>query len=456
MIHKTGNIWLFTTKALLFLVVIAVFFVGQMLFYNQTLFFFWGNTVVLLLYTANLYLSSRIYHGFEFGSVDLPEIILSWILCLIVANTLQYLILSLLEFALLPVSGFLIVLAVQIALVIPLALLNDKLYYRLNPANEAIIIYKQAAKADEYRGIIGKHRKKFRIRAVVSQEEPTDTILNYISEAESVFFLDLDETISERLLEYCFLHNKRAYILPSFSGVLINTAAITWISNTPVFSPKSPEPDVGTRFFKRIIDVAVSLLMIICLSWLMLMIWAAVRLSDGGPAIYKQTRETKGGAQFTLYKFRSMRPDAEDDGIPRLTSQDDARITPVGRIIRRTRLDELPQLFNVLSGTMSLVGPRPERPEIACQYEEIYPNFALRTKVKAGMTGLAQIYGRYSTAPEDKLFLDVMYIETLSIWQDFKLLLQTLKVLFLTSSTEGISNDSTTALRNGDQHGETF
>ena len=142
-----------------------------------------------------------------------------------------------------------------------------------------------------------------------------------------------------------------------------------------------------------------------------------------------------------------MRPDAEDDGVPRLTAKDDDRITPFGRFIRRTRFDEFPQLFNVLSGSMSIVGPRPERPEIAMQYAEIYPNFTFRTKVKAGITGFAQIYGQYNTAPEDKLFLDIMYIETFSILEDIKLMLQTFRVLFQSSSTEGIGKDSITALR---------
>jgi len=178
----------------------------------------------------------------------------------------------------------------------------------------------------------------------------------------------------------------------------------------------------------------------------MIGIWLAVRLYDNHPAIYKQVRVTKGGKLFTLYKFRSMRPNAEDDGVPRLAAMDDDRITPFGRFIRKTRLDELPQLFNVLSGSMSLVGPRPERPEIARQYEEIYPNFGFRTKVKAGITGFAQIYGRYNTSPEEKLFLDIMYIETFSILEDVKLLLQTLKVIFQGSSTEGIEGDSTTAM----------
>jgi lipopolysaccharide/colanic/teichoic acid biosynthesis glycosyltransferase len=222
---------------------------------------------------------------------------------------------------------------------------------------------------------------------------------------------------------------------------------LSWISNTPVFLPKSPEPDMGTRFAKRVMDVLLSLLAILLFSWVMIIIWMVIWLYDRHPAIYKQTRVTMDGKHFTILKFRSMRPNAEDDGIPRLASKDDVRVTPFGRFIRKTRLDELPQLFNVLSGAMSIVGPRPERPEIIQQYEELHPNFSFRTKVKAGITGFAQIYGKYNTAPEDKLLLDIMYIEQLSIWQDVILILQTIKAMFTSSSTEGIAKDSTTAIR---------
>jgi len=444
---KTSNAWLFVTKAILFICVPGVFFIGQIIFYEQTLFYFWGNNIILLLYTANLYFTSKLYQGFSFGSVDLQEIILSWILCLLVTNSLQYLVLSLLQYGLLEATGFLFILGAQLVLVIPLTCLINGLYYHFNPANKAIVIYSDEGKANEYRKILEQNRKNYEISKIVPQGEPVAALLGYIDQAESVFFLDVDEKKRERLLEHCFLHNKRTYILPTFSGVLLNTSGISWISNTPMFLPKSPEPEMATRFAKRCMDVAISLLAIILLSWFMLIIWAAIVLCDRRSAIYKQVRVTKGGKHFTIYKFRSMRPDAEDDGVPRMTSKDDDRITPFGRFIRRTRIDELPQLFNVLSGAMSIVGPRPERPEIASQYEEIYPNFSFRTKVKAGITGFAQIYGRYDTAPEEKLFLDIMYIETLSIWQDVKLLLQTLKVVFKASSTEGIPNDSTTALR---------
>ena len=447
MIKKAGNIWLFAAKAFLFFAVLAIFFIGQNVFYEQTLFYYWGNYIVLLLYTANLYFTCRIYSSFNFGSVDLQEIILSWVLCLVVTNCLQYLMLSLLESMMLSVVGFLIVLAIQIVVVTPLTFVIDKLYYHLNPAQRAIIIYGKEEKAREFSGIIEKHRKKFRISRVISHDEPTETLMLSIDGAESVFFLDVDEKTRDRLLEHCFLHNKRIYILPTFSSVLLNTAGISWISNNPMYLPKSPELDIGARFVKRCMDVLISLIIIIALSWLMLIIWAVTILYDRRPAIYKQTRLTMGGKKFTLYKFRSMRPDAEDDGVPRLTTKDDDRVTPFGRFIRKTRLDELPQLFNVLAGSMSLIGPRPERPEIAKMYEEIYPDFSFRTKVKAGITGFAQIYGRYDTAPDEKLFLDIMYIETFSLWQDVKLLFQTFKVIFKSSSTEGIPDDSTTALR---------
>ena len=445
--RKRGNIMLFFAKALLFMVVLGVFFIGQSVFYEATLFYFWGNYIVLLLYTVNLLFAITIYHGFRFGSVDLNEIILSWVFGLLITNCLEYLQLSLLATTLLRVPGFVAVLAAQLVLVIPLIVLIDKLYYRMNPAHKAIIVYGDEKKAREYRSLIEKHRKKFVIIHVVSQDDPIDSVLARIGEAESVFFLGVDEGRLGGLLEYSFRHNKRTYIMPTFQGVLLNTAEITWMSKTPMLLPNSPVMDPVKLFFKRAIDIAFSLTAIIALSWLMLITWAAIRLGDHAPAIYKQTRLTKGGRHFTIYKFRSMRPDAEDDYIPRLAAKNDDRVTPVGKIIRKTRIDELPQLFNVLSGTMSLVGPRPERPEIAEQYEEIYPNFSFRTKVKAGMTGFAQIYGRYNTAPDEKLFLDIMYIEKFSIWQDVKLMLQTIKVVFVFSSAEGISDDSTTALR---------
>ena len=444
--RETGSLVLFLSKTVLFFAVLALFYAGLRFFYAETPYFFWGYVIVLLLYTAILYMISRIYNGFNFGNVSLQEIILSWVLCLVFANGFLYFILSLLSMEMLSVLGVGVILVAQVAFVIPMAALINKVYFIQNPAHKSVIIYGEAEKLDEFCSIVMMQSNKFKVDHVISQDAETGRVLDVIDRAESVFFLNVDEKKQDGLFEYCYLHNKHTYILPTFSSILVNTASTLWLSNTPVFSLKSPEPDMSTQMLKRFMDVLISFLGIIISGIPMIIIWLAVRLYDSHPAVYKQVRITRGGKKFTLYKFRSMRPDAEDDGVPRLAAMDDNRVTPFGRFIRKTRLDELPQLFNVLSGSMSIVGPRPERPEIAKQYEEIYPNFAFGTKVKAGITGFAQIYGRYNTSPEEKLFLDIMYIETFSILEDIKLILQTVKVIFQGSSTEGVEGDSTTAM----------
>ncbi len=173
----------------------------------------------------------------------------------------------------------------------------------------------------------------------------------------------------------------------------------------------------------------------------------AVKIYDGGPVLYKQIRCTIGGKEFRIMKFRSMSVDAEKDGKARLAAKNDARITPVGRFIRVCRLDELPQLFNILAGDMSFIGPRPERPEIIAQYMEIMPEFKFRMRVKAGLAGYAQVYGKYNTTPYDKLKLDLYYIENYSVWMDIKLMFLTLKILLMPDSTEGIESTQITAMK---------
>ena len=177
----------------------------------------------------------------------------------------------------------------------------------------------------------------------------------------------------------------------------------------------------------------------------MLVTALAIRLYDGGPALYKQVRLTENGKKFKILKFRSMRIDAEKDGIARLAKENDDRITSVGRFIRKYRIDELPQLINIVKGDMAIIGPRPERPEIAAQYEEEIPEFRLRLQVKAGLTGYAQVYGKYNTRPYDKLEMDLMYIANQSILQDIWLMFATVKILFMRDSTEGIAEEKTTA-----------
>ena len=220
--------------------------------------------------------------------------------------------------------------------------------------------------------------------------------------------------------------------------------------DTPVLNISRKSLYPGYAFLKRSFDIAFSGLALLLAGPLMLVTALAIRLYDHGPAIYKQTRLTKDGKQFKILKFRSMRVDAEKDGIARLSTGDrDDRITPVGRILRKYRLDELPQLINILKGDMSVVGPRPERPEIAEAYCRIMPDFRLRLQVKAGLTGYAQVYGRYNTEPHEKLEFDLLYIEQMNIWNDLMLCFATFSTFFTAESTQGVEEGRVTALNVG-------
>ena len=219
------------------------------------------------------------------------------------------------------------------------------------------------------------------------------------------------------------------------------------VFDSPMLLTREYSLTMEQRFIKRCIDIVFSLLLLIVTSPFMLVTAIAIKLYDGGPVLYKQVRCTMNQRQFSIMKFRSMRTDAERDGVARLAQKNDNRITPIGKIIRKCRIDELPQLLNILKGDMSFIGPRPERPEIIAQYVEVMPEFVFRMKVKAGLAGFAQVYGKYNTSPYDKLKLDLTYIENYSVWLDVKLMMLTLKIIFWPDSTEGVEAEQITALR---------
>jgi lipopolysaccharide/colanic/teichoic acid biosynthesis glycosyltransferase len=201
-------------------------------------------------------------------------------------------------------------------------------------------------------------------------------------------------------------------------------------------------------------DIFIACISLIAFSPMIAIISIAIKLYDGGPVFYKQERLTRNGKIFEIYKFRSMIVDAEKEYGACLAFENDARITPIGKIIRKIRFDEIPQIFNILKGDMSIVGPRPERPVIAAEYEKRIPEFDYRLKVKAGLTGYAQVLGQYNTTPYDKLKLDLMYIESYSLILDIKLILMTIKILFIKDSSKGISKED--KILKEDQEDKTF
>ena len=267
-----------------------------------------------------------------------------------------------------------------------------------------------------------------------------------LQDAEVVFLCSIHSHERNQIVKYCVQENIVAYCVPRIGDVIMAGAEEKHLFHLPLLAVQRYNPTPEYLFFKRFFDIVLSLTAIVILSPLMLILALIIR-ADGGTAFYRQKRLTKDGRIFEVLKFRSMRMDAEKDGVARLSTGDkDDRITKVGHFIRACRMDELPQLFNILKGDMSIVGPRPERPEIAAQYERELPEFRLRLQCKCGLTGLAQYAGKYNSTPYDKLLMDLMYIAKPSLVEDFKICLATVKILFQKESTEGVEEGSVTAM----------
>ena len=252
--------------------------------------------------------------------------------------------------------------------------------------------------------------------------------------------------MQKKIISYCYTQEKRTYLLPDITDIIINNSYSTQISDSPVIVSRNRGLTLDQLAIKRIFDIFVSAVGLIVASPFMLICAIAIKLDDGGPIFFKQNRITQNGKIFNILKFRSMIVDADKDGGKKAENNDN-RITRVGKVIRACRVDELPQLINVLRGDMSIVGPRPERIENVYEYSQKFPEFELRHRVKAGLTGFAQLYGKYNTTPEDKLYMDLMYIETYSLLTDLKLMILTIKVLFMKESTEGFDAEANKNVR---------
>lgn len=386
----------------------------------------------------------RTYSAYQIGFSRIRMLVYSQTLADIVAAGIVYFVMMLERSRLLSPLPLLGLLAVQFLWNCAWSWLANALYFHLYQPKRTIIVYNTQADLHHLEEV-DQHTRKFSIEKRVPASEVKD-LERALNGFEAVFVTGVEEALRNRIEKYCVEHDVRCYIMPHVGDVLMMGARHMELFSVPVLRVTRAEPGIEYAFIKRGIDIICSLIGIVLLSPFMLLTALAVKLYDGGPVIYKQVRITKDRREFYIYKFRSMRVDAERDGVARLASAQDDRITPVGKVIRACRLDELPQLFNILRGDMSIVGPRPERPEIAEQYEKLMPSFSLRLQVRAGLTGLAQVYGKYNTDPYDKLRMDLMYINKMSLLEDLKLMFATVKVLFLKESTSGVAKEQTTAI----------
>ncbi len=386
----------------------------------------------------------RVYNSFEIGGRKVYELIYSLTLSSVVASGIMYVVQAAFLHKIPNLFMLFGVFLAEFLCNIIWVLIAHKIYFKLYKAKKTVVIYRSESDLDKLSEISSLSNKFEAIKYIKNPEE-IHSLIEEIGECEAVFIAGISATLRNGIIKYCVEKNIPAYIEPKIGDILMSGAKHMQMFSVPILRVRHAAPDPFYLFIKRTLDIAFSLIGIIVTSPIMLVMAIAIKAYDGGSVIYKQTWLTRNGKEFQLLKFRSMRADAENDGIARLSSENDDRITPIGRVIRACRIDELVQLFCILKGDMTIVGPRPERPEIAKQYEESLPAFALRLQVKAGLTGYAQIYGKYNTEPYDKLQMDLMYINDMSLSCDIGLMFATVKILFMPESTEGIKKGQVTA-----------
>lgn len=410
-------------------------------------FFAKGDVIVIFLYTVLYCVFARLYGGFEVTFHGAGELTYSHAVSAVLSAAMMYLVTALLMRAVPSVLPMLGLIVASILVGGLWAWCVKKLTARLLAARSVLLIYENHDAREDGESILKSLPGVFRFLGSVDASQGAEALEKEIETrgARAVMLCGIPSSLRNDLVKYCIDHSIEAYVRPNIGDFLIKGARSLQLDNLPVLLCHRASPSIGYLAIKRLMDIVLSLIALVVFSPFMIVTAIAIKAYDHGPILYKQVRLTKDRKEFYVYKFRSMKVDAEKDGVARLAQTNDDRITPVGKIIRMLRIDEMPQLFCILLGDMTIVGPRPERPSIAEQYEKDFPEFALRLQAKAGLTGLAQVYGKYNTTPYNKLQMDLQYIGSMGLVTDLKIIFATVKILFMPESTEGVAQGQTTA-----------
>ena len=404
-----------------------------------------GNIVLIGLHALMIYIFLKTNGSLKLGQIRIRKMMSSQFISIICVNTITYLQICLIArwSFLLNVMPMVYLTIADIIVAFAWILIASWIYRKLYPPKQMLVIYGERMPTR----LIAKlktRKDKYTVCDTICVECGWDAIIEKINKYNTVLISDVVSPMRDEIMKYCFNESVICYIMPDISDIMMMGAEKIQISDTTMLMLRNQGLSAGQRCIKRIFDIVVGILAVIIASPVMLIIAIAIKAYDGGPVFFTQSRLTRDGQIFKIYKFRSMRVQKENEKNC-ITRKNDDRITPVGHIIRKLHLDELPQILNIIKGDMSFVGPRPEWTATTEQYAQNLPEFLLRLKVKAGLTGYAQIYGKYNTTPYDKLMLDLTYIEKYSFLLDLKLMILTLKVLFEKENTEGIEDWQTSA-----------
>lgn len=433
----------FSFSLIIVLLEMAVYWYVWSGYYNKIIEFpFWrrGNWLMVALYAVLLCFFLKTYGGFKIGYLKRGNLIGSQVLSLFFVNIISYVQISLLDKKFHDVRMILMMTVVQILAVIVWAYVFQWLYQKIFPPKRLLLVYGERP-VFHLMEKINSREDKYYLAGAIHIQCGVRKIMETAGGYDAVIIGDVPAHERNLLMKMFFYLSVRTYTVPKISDILIRTSSDLDIFDSPLLLSRNEGLQIEQVIAKRLMDLIFSAAGLLITSPFFLIIFVCIKMTDGGTVFYKQKRLTKGGRVFEIYKFRTMIQNAEQHTGARLASKEDDRILPVGRMLRRTRLDELPQLWNILKGDMSLVGPRPERPEISCEIEKEIPEFAYRLRVKAGLTGFAQVYGKYNTTAYDKLKLDLTYIMRYSVWLDLKLMLMTPKVMIMKESTEGVKEN---------------
>ncbi len=406
-----------------------------------------GNIAVIGIFVVVYASFAKLYGGFDLQTSRTSELVYSHVIASVMTGIVMFVILWLLIRYMPQIQPMLYGIVLWCVTAVlwskPANLICNSVY----PPARTVIIYDNIVAFRKGEQITKKVSWRFRVVGKIDVSEGNDTVFAYLDRKhpEAVMLCGIHSSQRNDILKVCIERGIMVYIRPNIGDYIVNSSKDLQMASLPVMLCQRANPSPLFLLAKRVFDIIFSLAILIVFSPVLLITSLLIHFYDGGPVLYSQVRLTKDRKEFRIYKFRSMKVNAESDGVARLASQGDSRITPVGKFIRATRIDELPQMLNILKGDMSVVGPRPERPEITARYEKGMPEFTLRLQVKAGLTGYAQVHGKYNTSPYDKLQMDLMYIAKQSIATDFQIILETVKVVFMPESTEGIGEGETDA-----------
>lgn len=447
-LQKTQRTVMLLLKVLLFFILFATFFVTFGIENEWLLRLSRTAAVTMLTFVILGSALMSIYGGYSVGITKSKPIIYSMTLSTVFTDIVTHLQLCIMNTNAANNQKFqyehplllLLVMVIQILVIIFFAYFGNFVYFSINSPEKCCVITTSKYSLNNIVPKIKKYKKQYLITDAILFTNPD--LFDIINRCDTVFVYDVPAASRTTIVEYCYANNKNIYYNFEMCDVVSLRGRNAMLDDKPMIASTVKGLTVEQRIMKRAMDLFVSTVGLIITSPIMLACAIAIKAEDGGSVFFKQKRATKDGKIFKVYKFRTMK---EKNSINKSVTKDDDRITKVGKILRKFRIDELPQIINIFKGEMSVVGPRPEMIENVDEYTQALPEFSYRLRVKAGLTGLAQIAGKYNTSPKDKLVLDLMYIEKYSIWQDIKLIFQTLTVFFK-------ADDSTEAFHHSDSY----